>query len=64
MPKGHRRRQENSSLLIHAFQEQSESADSSKQILTEMLEQLTAERDEMKTKSAKRKAQNLPVSII
>jgi hypothetical protein len=41
---------------IHALQEQSESAESSKQILTEMLEQITAERDEMKAKSAKRKA--------
>lgn len=38
---------------IHALQEQSESAESSKQILTEMLEQVTAERDEMKEKSQK-----------
>ena len=37
---------------IHALQEQSESAESSKQILTEMLEQATKERDQMKEKSA------------
>jgi hypothetical protein len=43
---------------IHALREQSESAESSKQILTEMLEQVIAERDEMKAKSAKRKTQN------
>jgi hypothetical protein len=38
---------------IHALQEQSDSAESSKQILTEMLEQVTAERDQMKEKSGK-----------
>ena len=37
---------------IHALQEQSESAESSKQILTEMLDQVTKERDQMKEKSA------------
>ncbi|OHS96256.1 hypothetical protein TRFO_37585 [Tritrichomonas foetus] len=36
---------------IHALQEQSDSAESSKQILTEMLEQVTEERDRMKEKS-------------
>ena len=36
---------------IHTLQEQSDSAESSKQILTEMLEQVTKERDEMKEKS-------------
>lgn len=38
---------------IHALQEQSDSAESSKQILTEMLEQVTVERDQMKEKSDK-----------
>lgn len=38
---------------IHALQEQSESAESSKQILTEMLQQVTQERDQMKEKSSK-----------
>jgi hypothetical protein len=38
---------------IHALQEQSDSAESSKQILNEMLDQVTSERDEMKAKSAK-----------
>lgn len=37
---------------IHALQEQSDSAESSKQILTEMLEQVTSERDRMKAKSS------------
>ena len=37
---------------IHGLQEQSDSAENSKQILTEMLEQVTAERDRMKEKSA------------
>lgn len=36
---------------IHALQEQCDSAESSKQILTEMLEQVTKERDQMKEKS-------------
>jgi chromosome segregation ATPase len=36
---------------IHTLQEQSDSAESSKQILTEMLEQVTAERDRMRQKS-------------
>jgi hypothetical protein len=36
---------------IHTLQEQSDSADSSKKILTEMLEQVTSERDRMKEKS-------------
>ena len=38
---------------IHSLQEQSDSAESSKQILSEMLEQVTAERDAMKEKSTK-----------
>ena len=37
---------------IHGLQEQSDAAENSKQILTEMLEQVTAERDRMKEKSA------------
>jgi hypothetical protein len=41
---------------IHALREQSESAESSKQILTDMVEQVTTERDEMNAKIAKRKA--------